>query len=174
MAGNATLAMDLLVKELAHVALFQGLTDLQLSEIARRAERVIFHPGAMIIEENAEADAAILIVSGEAVRVSGPELKSRAEPVPVGSMLGEFAMLVETTYSSTIVARGPVRALRLTRDELHAQMVDDLRVAERLTENIVARLSRFADELRQVDAALAGSHVTHKDESQVRLAIAAH
>jgi hypothetical protein len=97
--------------------LFQGLTPLQISEIARRAERVIYNPGAMIIEENAEGDAAVLIISGKTVRVSGPELTSRTSPVAEGSLLGEFAMLVETTYSSTVVARGQVRALRTTRSD---------------------------------------------------------
>ena len=68
----------------------------------------------MIIEENTEGDAAILIITGEAVRVSGPELKSRLEPIPPGALLGESAMLVEAIYGSTVVARGQVQALRIT------------------------------------------------------------
>ncbi len=137
--------------------LFQELTPLQISEIARRAERVIYNPGATIIEENAEGDASVLIVSGQTVRVSGPELVSRFEPVAEGSFLGEFAMLIETTYSSTVVARGQVRALRITRDELHAQIAEDRDLAARLLQKIAGRLSRMADELRQIDATLSRS-----------------
>jgi len=137
--------------------LFRGLTSLQISEIARRAERVMYNPGATIIEDNAEGDAAVLIVSGQTVRVSGPELTSRVEPVAEGSLLGEFAMLVETTYSSTIVARGHVRALRITRDELHAQIAEDRDLADHLVQKIAERLSHVADALRQIDVTLSRS-----------------
>jgi CRP-like cAMP-binding protein len=118
---------------------------------------VLYHPGATIMEENAEGHAATLIVAGEAARVSGPELKSRLEPIPQGALLGETAMLVEATYGSTVVARSHVRALRIVRDELHAQMLEDPTVADRLLHNVAKRLKRLAEELREVDAILAGS-----------------
>ena len=66
-------------------------------------------------------------------------------------------MLVETTYSSTVVAQSPVRALRLTRHELHAQIAEDRDLADRLVQKIAGRLSRMADELRQIDTMLSGS-----------------
>ncbi len=150
------MAADLIVRALARLPLFKGLTLVQLNEIARRAEHVLYHPGAMIMEENTEGHAAILIVSGEAARVSGPELKSRLEPIPTGSLLGETAMLVEAIYGSTVVARGHVRALHINRDELHAQMLADPSIADRLAQNMAERLLRLADELRQVDALLGG------------------
>lgn len=140
--------------------LFRGLSPLQIATIVRRAERVAYTPGSMIIEENAVAEAAILIVSGSAARVSGPELSSRSEPVPAGSLLGEAAMLVETTYGSTVVARTAVRAVHITRDALQAQMLEDRSLAEQLIQNLARRLTNLADELRRVDATLAGSAVT--------------
>jgi CRP-like cAMP-binding protein len=150
------MAVELLIRQLVRLPLFKGLTQRQLAEIVRRAERVLYHPGGMIIEENAEGDAAILIVSGEAVRVSGPELKARLEPVPQGALLGEAAMLVETTYGSTVVARGHVRALHIRREELHALMMSDPSIADRLVQNIARRLLRLAEELRRLDSILAG------------------
>jgi CRP/FNR family cyclic AMP-dependent transcriptional regulator len=151
------MASDLIVRALARLPLFKGLTSQQLNEIARRAEHVLYHPGAVIMEENADGDAAILIIAGEAMRVSGSELKARLEPVPPGSLLGETAMLVEATFGSTVVARSHVRALRIGRAELHAQMLDDPLIADTLVQNIAQRLSRLADELRQIDAIFAGS-----------------
>lgn len=134
--------------------LFRGLTPLQLAAIARRAERVAYHPGATIIEENAEADAAILIVAGTAMRVSGPELTGGAEPVAAGALIGEAAMLVETTYASTIVARTAVRAVHITREVLHEQMLADPVLAGRFAHNLGARLGKIVDVLRRVDALL--------------------
>lgn len=155
--GRMQISVDNILRQLSRVGLLQGLTPLQISEIARRAERVIYNPGAIIIEENAGGNAAVLIVSGQTVRVSGPESSSRPTPVAEGSLLGEFAMLVETTHSSTVVARGHVRALRITRDELHAQIVEDRDLADRLIKKIVGRLSEMAVELRQIDATLSRS-----------------
>lgn len=152
--GRMQISADHILRQLSHVSLFQGLTPLQISEIARRAERVIYTPGTTIIEENAESDAAVLIISGQTKRVSGPELTSPASLVAEGSLLGEFAMLVKTTYSSTVVARDHVRALRITRDALHAQIVEDRVLADHLVQNIAGRLSRMAIELRQIDATL--------------------
>ena len=116
------MAIDALVKSLLNVALFQGLKPLQITEIARLADRIVFRPGEPIIHEHQMGDAAILIVDGEAVRVRGPELAMPAELVPAGSLLGEMAMLIETEHSSTIIARTPVRALRISRESIHAQM----------------------------------------------------
>lgn len=148
--------LELFAGHLAVLPLFRGLSPLQIAGIARRADRVSYTPGATIIEEDATADAAILIIAGNAVRVSGPELVGRSEPVAPGSLLGEAAMLVETTYGSTIVARSAVRAVHITREGLNEQMLADPGLAAIIAENLGKRLSKVADLLRQVDAKLAG------------------
>ncbi|MBZ0209358.1 MAG: cyclic nucleotide-binding domain-containing protein [Hyphomicrobium sp.] len=152
--------MELFAGHLAVLPLLRGLSPLQVAAIARRAERVSYTPGAVIIEENGIAEAAILIIAGTAARVSGPELAARSEPVEPGSLLGEAAMLIETTYGSTVVARSPVRAVHITRDALHEQMLEDPDLADRLVQNLAKRLTAFADELRRVDALLAGAAAT--------------
>ena len=149
------MAMDALVKPFLLLPLFRGLKPLQLTEIVRRADRIVFRPGDIIIEEDQIGEAAIVIVSGDAVRTTGLEPGAAAEPVPEGSIIGELAMLVETVHSATIVARGPVRALRLSRTEMHAQMADDPRLAEHLTQQITGRLKRLASEIHAIDQALA-------------------
>ncbi len=148
------MAIDALVKPFLLLPLFQGLKPLQLTEIVRRADRIIYRPGDIIIEEDQVGEAAVVIVSGEAVRITGGD-SDAAEPIAEGSMIGELAMLVETVHSSTIVARGTVKALRLTRTEMHALMAEDPRLADHLTQKITARLQRLAQELRAVDQALA-------------------
>lgn len=152
--------LELFAGHLAVLPLFRGLSPLQIAGIARRADRVSYTPGATIIEEDATADAAILIIAGNAVRVSGPELVGRSEPVAPGSLLGEAAMLVETTYGSTIVARSAVRAVHITREGLNEQMLADPGLAAVIAENLGKRLSKVADVLRQVDARLAGGPPT--------------
>jgi CRP/FNR family transcriptional regulator, cyclic AMP receptor protein len=146
--------LDLFAGHLAVLPLFRGLSPLQIAAIARRAERVAYSPGAVMIEENAVAYAAVLIITGNAARVSGPELAARSEPIAAGSLLGEAAMLIETTYGSTVVARTAVRAVHITRDAMEEQMLQDPLMADRLVQNLAKRLTAFADELRRIDALL--------------------
>jgi CRP-like cAMP-binding protein len=146
--------LDLFAGHLAVLPLFRGLSPLQIAAIARGAERVAYSPGAVIIEENGVADAAVLIVDGNAARVSGPELAARSEPIAPGSLLGEAAMLIETTYGSTVVARTAVRTVHITRDAMEEQMLQDPLLADRLVQNLAKRLTAFADELRRVETLL--------------------
>jgi CRP-like cAMP-binding protein len=165
--------LDLFAGHLAGLPLFRGLSPMQIVAIARRSERVAYTPGSIIIEENAVAEAAVLIVAGTAVRVSGPELAAPSEPVLAGSLLGEAAMMVETTYGSTVVARTSVRAVHITRDGLHAQMLADPSLADRLVQNLAKRLTAFADELRGVDVLLGREKVNVAPRGPTQVALAA-
>ena len=146
------MAMNALIKPLLGVELFQGLRPLQISEIARRADRIVFKPGDVIIQRDAPGDAAVLVVSGDAIRIAGPlDDTTDNVPLPAGALLGEMAMLIETDHSSTIVARTMVRALRIKRSEVHAQMTEDQTLADHFVARIAARLTSIASALRDID-----------------------
>ncbi len=148
--------IDALVKPLLGVELFQGLKPMQITEIARRADRIVYKPGDVIVKQDAHGDAAILIVAGDAVRLAGPyDIDPHDEPIPAGALLGEMAMLIETDYVSTIIARTPVRALRINRRALQAQMSEDQSLADHLVQRIASRLSAIAQTLRDIDDRLA-------------------
>jgi CRP/FNR family transcriptional regulator, cyclic AMP receptor protein len=149
---------------LSRIALFNDLTALQINEIARYAQRVMFKQGQVIVRCDETADAAFLIVSGDAVRMAGPELGGLSAVIEAGSLVGEMAMIVETEHTSTIVARGPVRALKITREGLLAHMQEDPTLADRLVERISARLRQLALDLRAIDVGLAGPPVTTRSE----------
>lgn len=151
------MAIDALVLPLLNVPLFQGLKPLQLTEIARRADRIVYKPGDVIVSAHAGSDAAVLVVSGEAVRTDGPGLMNGEEPVPAGALISEMTMLIETECSSTIVAKTPVRALRITRAEMLAHMALDPSLADHFIDKISGRLSSFVENLREIDQGLARS-----------------
>mgnify|MGYP001306871819 FL=1 len=151
------MAIDALVLPLLNVPLFQGLKPLQLTEIARRADRIVYKPGDVIVTAHAEPDAAVLVVSGEAVRTEGPGLADGGkEDIPAGALISEMTMLIETECTSTVVARTSVRALRITRAEMLAHMTDDPTLAEHFIDKISGRLSAFVEGLREIDRSLAG------------------
>lgn len=145
------MAVDALVAPLLRVDLFQGLKPLQLTEIARHAERIMFRAGDKITQAGAAGDAAFLIVGG-AAEVTG----SVNEDIEIGSLIGEMAMLIDHTYGSTIIATSAVRCLKINRDAMHALMIEDRSLAQHLTARISARLQKVARELRGIDDDAAG------------------
>lgn len=147
--------MDALIAPLRRVELFRGLSPLQITEIARTAERIVFKAGTRIAEAGREAEAALLIVSGEADIVGDMNSACLPQPVEEASLIGEMAMLVDYTYGVTVVARTNVRCLKINRDTLQAQILDDPGVGERLTANLAERLKRVAEELQDIDSRLA-------------------
>jgi CRP/FNR family transcriptional regulator, cyclic AMP receptor protein len=155
--GVHVMAIDILVAPLLRVPLLQGLKPLQLKEIARQVERIVFRAGAEITRAGASADAAILVISGPAERVSPVECDGQPEWIEPGSLLGEMAMFIEHEYGLTVVARGLVRALRLTRTALHAQMLNDPTLADHFVHQIALRLTSIASELGTINQVLAAS-----------------
>jgi CRP/FNR family transcriptional regulator, cyclic AMP receptor protein len=149
------MAVDKLVAPLMRVPLFATLKPLQLTELARQAERIAFRPGSTITAAGEPGDGAYLIVAGEAVRI--PAGGGPAQPIETGSLVGELAMLTEHVYGVTVIAQGRVNALKITRAGLHAQMRDDPKLAEHFTSLLAERLKQVAAEMRTIDEMLAAA-----------------
>jgi CRP-like cAMP-binding protein len=147
------MSIQALIAPLLRVVLFQGLKPLQITEIARQADRIVFKRGDVITAEGADSDGAYLIVSGDVDYIGE---NGATQPVEAGSLIGEMGMLIEHTFGATVIARGSVRALKITRDAMHEQMLADPALAEHLMQRIASRLVKVADELRRIDSALGG------------------
>ena len=143
-----------LLAPLSRVRIFAGLTEAQLTAIAKSAERIVYKPGDIITAEGAEAEAAVLIVGGdtECIIEGTP---SRVEPIEAGSLVGEMAMFIEHVYGVTTRAAGSARALRIHRKAMHRLMLEDPALADHCVRVIASRLHTVADELRRIDSDLA-------------------
>jgi CRP-like cAMP-binding protein len=151
------MSISVLARQLMSQEIFRGLSPLQLTEIVRQAERVVYRPGQSIVQAGEQADAAVVVIAGDAVRfteVAPGEGAPQAYAVHVGSILGELAMLVDHEHGSTVVAHTTVRVLRITREALQAQMREDPRLADHFVDRISARLRQIAEELRALDQEL--------------------
>jgi CRP-like cAMP-binding protein len=149
------MAIDALVKPLLSLPLFRDLQPLQLTEIVRRAERIIYRAGDVIAAEDRLSDAAILIVSGNCVRLTGSGNHFQEDVLPEGSLVSELAMLVEIAHPATILAQTQVKALRLSRDKMRELMTEDVSLARHFSSHILKRLQLLAEELNSVDGLLA-------------------
>ena len=151
------MATEQLVEALQNLEVFRGLGQEQLAEIARKAERIVFKPGQTVVAAGHQGDGAFLLVSGDAEVLADGSLPggARQQTVESGSLVGEMAMLIEHEYRITVVARSSIRALKITRTQMQAQMLAAPSLAEHFVTRISSRLSRVAVELRRIDQMLA-------------------
>ncbi|WP_414464300.1 cyclic nucleotide-binding domain-containing protein [Hyphomicrobium sp. DY-1] len=148
------MAINALVQPLLAQPLFRGLSPSQLTEIVRCAERIIYRSGDALIAEHQPSDASILVISGTCLRIDDngdPSQKTRGEVVPEGSIIAELAMLIEIEHVTTIIAQGPVKALRLPRQKILALMQDDPSLAQHFSACITSRLKLLANDLKAID-----------------------
>lgn len=143
---------DSLLTPLVRVPLFNGLTSDQIRAIGDAAERVVIDGGAAIISDNEDGDAAFLLIKGRAARLDG--IGRPMEALPLGTMVGEMAMLIATSHTATIVALEPVRALKFTRAAVLEVMQKDPDIAAHFIQKLTARLEVLAQELRSVERGL--------------------
>lgn len=164
------MSTESLSAHLVRLEIFQDLSPLQLTEIARRAEKIVYKAGQLLVADGEPADAAVLLISGEAIRTKGHLTSVPQEAVEPGSLLGEMAMLIETDYSSTVVAVGSVRALRIPRQAMLEMLLADPGLAEHFVAKINRRLSRIANELRAIDTTMGRALDTINAPAAARLA----
>ena len=150
------MAIDRLVAPLLRVPLFAGLKPLQLTELARQAERVKFRRGDVITKAGEPGDGAYLDRVG-AGRARRHRRTSKPPPSPSSPARSSarWPCWSSTTIGATVVARDRVLCLKITRAAVRAQMLEDAALARHFERRISERLSRVADDLRRIDGILA-------------------
>ena len=168
------MSTKMLVAPFRRLAIFAGLRPLQITEIARRAERVRFQPGSTLTAAGTSGDCAYLIASGAAVSLPDQGRPEDGRPIAPGSLVGEMAMLVEHEYRETVVARERVLCLRITREALHEQMLEDPALARHFERHLRSRLARVVEDLREIDDMLvaAGGVTPSSDACEPKAAAA--
>jgi CRP/FNR family transcriptional regulator, cyclic AMP receptor protein len=168
------MANETFIGPLLRVSLFQGLSEVQLAGLARRAERVMFRIGQTIIRNGDAGDGAFLLIVGDGEIIGatrGQAVADESAVVQTGSLVGEMAMLVDTEYTTTIVAKSAVRALKITRQALYDQMQRDPELAAHFVAKMSSRLRSFTDELRRIESGLDAGHASDEATSTPGLAM---
>lgn len=152
MLGFFTMTLKPIIGSALQVPLFHGLGANQMSEIVRRAERVVYEPGEALIEDGEKGHAAILVISGRATQFNAFSTTHPYDSIGPGSLVGEMAMLVETTHHLTVIADEPIKALKFHRPMIEALMGEDPRLADHFVARIASRLNDLAAEMRAMIA----------------------
>jgi DNA-binding MarR family transcriptional regulator/CRP-like cAMP-binding protein len=145
---------DTLIHALRQIALFDGLSPMQITEIARRADRIVFTPGIAISTAHRPADGAIILISGKAERIAGPGLQTAPQLLPAGTIVTEMAMIIDTTPTSTVIAVTQVRALRIGREDIHELIAEDPSLGDHFMAKAAGRLTEIAAHMREIESEL--------------------
>jgi CRP-like cAMP-binding protein len=134
-----------------------------LSVLGREALRIIaigaesryVHDGVALFKEGEPADAAYVVQEGSFEL--GGEGKRPLQTVRAGSLIGELALVTETTRSVTASAREPSTVIRIPRSLFLKMLEGYPDAARRLRNAMAARVNATSGELRRVRGTLDGS-----------------
>lgn len=136
------------IAALSAAQIFDELSAEQLRLLAFGAERLQFAAGRTIYHQGERADCGFVVDHGivELVR-DGARGDPRRHPVGPGTILGQIALITETSWMTSARAKTDTKVLRISRSlfrrmlaeypetalVIHAQLADDLkRLMERI------------------------------------------
>ena len=123
--------------------------------IAIGAENRYVHDGVTLFKTGEPADAAYVVQEGSfELAVDGIGNPSTAT---VGALIGELALVTETTRSMTVTAREPSTVIRIPRSLFLKTLEGYPDSARRLRNAIAGRVNDTARELGRVRSALDGT-----------------
>jgi CRP-like cAMP-binding protein len=129
--------------------------------LAIGAENRYVHGGHVLFHEGEPADGGYLIQEGSFTLA--PERHSGIEPVTAGAgtLLGELALITETTRRATATAREPSTVIRIPRSLFLKMLEGYPDAAARLREDILRRAEDSSRDISKVRGVLDGVDLRH-------------
>lgn len=138
---------------LRNVAIFKGLDDKELGEVAEVCKEENFKSGEYIFREGEAGNRLYLIVEGE-VRISRDVPGSGEEALAVlkpGSLFGEMSVFDRSERSTHAIANGGAKCLTITRPDFEMLLDFNREMAHKVLWACVRLLS---SRLRQTNDSL--------------------
>ena len=118
--------------------MFSNLDDDGLRRLAAVATEFEVPAGQLLIEHGHPGNGAFVIEEGTVdVDIPGGIRKTRGP----GDVLGELAVLADTTRSARVIAASPLKVLAIRRDDLRQLLQEEPSIAIALLEQIAHRLA---------------------------------
>ena len=138
------------VRNLAQNPTLRDLEPDALRLIAFSAETRILRAGDVLFRRGETSDAGYVVLSGAIAlqAETGPETVMRAP-----TLIGESALITETTRGATATAREPSSVLKITRALFHRVLAEFPDSASRLFQIMIERLHGLNHELETLRVA---------------------
>lgn len=131
------------VQTLRKVPMFREVDPSRLKLLAFTSERISFRDGQRFFSQSDAADAAYVILEGQAAVVIGTG-DSQLEVAKLGQndLVGEMAILSGTPRSATVVARSDVSALRIDKSVFLELLTQFPQISIAVMRELASRLER--------------------------------
>ncbi|WP_141068292.1 Crp/Fnr family transcriptional regulator [Brucella melitensis] len=150
------MALDDDIRILGTVGLFESFTPEQLRLLAFGAERLVLRAGRELFREGQSADCAYIIVTGTITLFhEGDEGRVTIRPVGPGAILGEMALIAQTTRLTGAVADVETEVIRISRSIFRGILEEYPEVAAALHAHISRNLVELIGQIEQVAPRLA-------------------
>jgi CRP-like cAMP-binding protein len=142
------------VQSLRQVPMFRDVDPARLKLLAFTSERVQFAAGQRFFAQGDAADAAYVILDGQAeVRLNAPGGEIKIADLSRNALVGEMGILSDAPRSATIVASEPTTALRIDKRVFLELLIQFPQMSIAVMRELASRLERTNAQL----AALARS-----------------
>ncbi|MEL4069038.1 cyclic nucleotide-binding domain-containing protein [Ochrobactrum sp. GPK 3] len=145
------MALDDDIRILGTVGLFESFTPEQLRLLAFGAERLVLRAGRELFREGQSADCAYIVVSGNITLFhDADEGRISIRPVGPGAMLGEMALIAQTSRLTGAVAEAETEVIRISRSIFRRILEEYPEVAASLHGHISRNLLDLISEIEKV------------------------
>jgi CRP/FNR family transcriptional regulator, cyclic AMP receptor protein len=133
---------------LRRVPFFAEIEPAKLKLLAFTSERVGFDPGKLIVRQGDPADAAYLIIDGEAeVIVATAAGPATVATLGANEIFGEIAILCNMPRNATVRAKNRLIALRISKEPFMRMVREFPTMAVTIMQELAQRLSATNNQL---------------------------
>ena len=145
------MALDDDIRILGTVGLFESFTPEQLRLLAFGAERLVLRAGRELFREGQSADCAYIVVSGNITLFhEQDEGRIAIRPVGPGAMIGEMALIAQTSRLTGAVAEAETEVIRISRAIFRRILEEYPEVAAALHAHVSRNLLELIGEIEKV------------------------
>jgi CRP-like cAMP-binding protein len=134
---------------LRRIPFFSEIEPARLKLLAFMSERVGFDPGKNLCRQGDPADAAYLIIEGEAdIILEGPAGPITVATLGANEIVGETGILCDAPRNATVQAKNRLVALRIARDPFMRMVREFPTMAVSIMRELAHRLELTNNQLR--------------------------
>jgi CRP-like cAMP-binding protein len=136
------------------IPLFEKMEAPKLKLLAISSDRVNFRPGAVMMRQGDEGDAAYVIISGKGdVIVDTPAGEIKVAEVSSGQIVGEIAILIDVPRTATVKTEQGLTALKIGKENFIRLLNGSPQVAIEIIKVLASRLENTTAQLREAVSA---------------------
>ena len=138
---------------LRRIPFFADMEPARLKLLAFMSERVGYDPGKTLMRQGDPADAAYLIIEGEAdIILEGPAGPITVATLGANEIVGEIGILCDAPRNATVRAKERLVALRIARDPFMRMVREFPTMAVSIMRELAHRLELTNNQLRTARA----------------------